>query len=105
MVAKIREELEELEVELAQQNNQQRIEAELGDLLFAVVNLARHAQVNPEQALRRTNHTFQQRFMAIEANLAARGLQPQQLSLAELELEWQRVKKTAAQSGEIKLSE
>ncbi len=105
VVAKIREELEELEVELAQQNNQQRIEAELGDLLFAVVNLARHAQVNPEQALRRTNHTFQQRFMAIEANLAARGMQPQQLSLAELELEWQRVKKTAAQSGEIKLSE
>lgn len=105
VIAKIREELDELEAELPQADNQDRIEAELGDLLFAVVNLARHAQVNPEQALRRTNHTFQQRFMAIEANLAKRGLQPQQLSLEELEYEWQAVKQSAATSGEIKLSE
>ncbi len=105
VMAKIREELDELAAELPQPNNQDRIEAELGDLLFAVVNLARHAQVNPEQALRRTNQTFQQRFMAIEANLAQRGLHAEQLSLDELEQEWQAVKKAAAQHGEIKLSE
>ena len=105
VIAKIREELHELEAELPHANNADRIEAELGDLLFAVVNLARHAQVNPEQALRRTNQTFQQRFMAIEANLAARGLQPAQLSLEQLEQEWQAVKKSAAHSSEIKLSE
>ena len=105
VIAKIREELDELEAELPQADNQDRIEAELGDLLFAVVNLARHAQVNPEQALRRTNQTFQQRFMAIETNLAKRGLQPQQLSLDELEREWQAVKKSAAAGSEIKLSE
>ena len=105
VIAKIREELHELEAELPHANNADRIEAELGDLLFAVVNLARHSQVNPEQALRRTNQTFQQRFMAIEANLAARGLQPAQLSLEQLEQEWQAVKKSAAHSSEIKLSE
>lgn len=92
VIAKIREELDELEAELPLADNSDRIEAELGDLLFAVVNLARHAQVNPEQALRRTNHTFQQRFEAIEANLAKRGLQAQQLTLEQLELEWQAVK-------------
>lgn len=105
VIAKIREELDELEAELPQANNNDRIEAELGDLLFAVVNLARHAQVNPEQALRRTNQTFQQRFEAIEMNLAKRGLQPQQLTLEQLEHEWQAVKKSAAGNDEIKLSE
>lgn len=105
VIGKIREELYELEAELPLANNSDRIEAELGDLLFAVVNLARHAQVNPEQALRRTNHTFQQRFEAIEANLTKRGLQAQQLTLEQLEHEWQAVKKSAALNGEIKLSE
>lgn len=105
VIAKIREELDELEAELPQPDNHDRIEAELGDLLFAVVNLARHAQVNPEQALRRTNHTFQQRFMAIEQNLAERGLSAEQLSLEQLEQEWQAVKKSARRNGEIKLSE
>ncbi|WP_127348173.1 nucleoside triphosphate pyrophosphohydrolase [Pseudidiomarina mangrovi] len=105
VIGKIREELDELEAELPLANNSDRIEAELGDLLFAVVNLARHAQVNPEQALRRTNHTFQQRFEAIEANLTKRGLQAQQLTLEQLEHEWQAVKKSAALNGEIKLSE
>lgn len=105
VLAKIREELAELEAELAAPDHQDRIEAELGDVLFAVVNLARHLQVNPEQALRRTNLTFQQRFQAIEQRLAARGQQPQQLSLELLEQEWQAVKQDARSGGEIPLSE
>lgn len=91
VIAKIREELAEVEVEIAKAD-QQALEGEIGDLLFAVINLARHVQVNPDHALRRTNQKFQQRFQAIENNLAAQGRSPSELSLAELETYWQNVK-------------
>lgn len=93
VLAKIREEIAEVEDELAkQERDQAALEAEIGDVLFAVINLARHAQVNPEHALRRTNVKFKQRFQAIEQRLAANNQQPQQLSLDELEAHWQAVK-------------
>lgn len=88
---KIEEELDEVRVEL-ERGNQEAIAAEIGDLLFAVVNLARHCQVNPEAALQQTNRKFKQRFQAIEANLAAQGLTPAEQSLAELEALWGKVK-------------
>lgn len=93
VLAKIREEIAEVEAELEKnQCDQSALEAEIGDVLFAVVNLARHAQVNPEHALRRTNLKFKQRFQAIEQRLAALQQQPEQLSLDELEAHWQAVK-------------
>ncbi|RUO42286.1 nucleoside triphosphate pyrophosphohydrolase [Pseudidiomarina aestuarii] len=91
VVAKIREELNEVEVELAKRD-QEALEGEIGDLLFAVINLARHVQVHPEQALRRTNQKFQQRFQAIERELSAAGQAPSDLNLTELERYWQKVK-------------
>lgn len=67
-IAKVREELLEVEAELAS-GNQQALEEELGDLLFAAVNIARYMKIDPEQALRRANHKFEQRFKFIEANV------------------------------------
>lgn len=92
---KIREEIAEVEEELARsQRDQQALEAEIGDVLFAVVNLARHAQVNPEHALRRTNLKFKQRFQAIEKRLSELDKNPEELSLDELESHWQAVKRS-----------
>ncbi|WP_276515354.1 nucleoside triphosphate pyrophosphohydrolase [Pseudidiomarina sediminum] len=97
---KIREEIAEVEEELAAAEvDHDALEAEIGDVLFAVVNLARHAHVNPEHALRRTNVKFKQRFQAIEQNLAEQGLRAEALSLEALEEQWQRVKHT--QKSEI----
>ncbi len=90
---KVREELAEVMAELEQETTDpDAVEAEIGDLLFAVVNLARHLQVNPEQALRRTNTKFKRRFQHIEARLREQGLQPDELSLTELEAYWQAAK-------------
>jgi len=91
VIAKIREELAEVEDEI-RANDNAKIAAEIGDLLFAVVNLARHAQVNPEHALRLTNHKFKQRFQWIETQLAQQQRRPEELSLDELETYWQQAK-------------
>ncbi|RZQ56713.1 nucleoside triphosphate pyrophosphohydrolase [Pseudidiomarina tainanensis] len=93
VLAKIREEIAEVEEELARsERDQTALEAEIGDVLFAVVNLARHAQVNPEHALRRTNLKFKQRFQAIEQRLRELNKHPEELNLDELESHWQAVK-------------
>ena len=65
VLAKIREEADEIEAEL-DAGDAEHIEEEIGDLLFAVVNLARHLDVDPESALRGTNLKFERRFAAIE---------------------------------------
>lgn len=94
VIDKIREEIAEVEAELdADHLNQQALEDEIGDVLFAVVNLARHAQVNPENALRRTNVKFKRRFQAIEKRLAEVGKTADELELNELEAYWQEVKR------------
>ena len=67
-------------------------EDELGDLLFTIVNLARFAKVDPEQALRRTNAKFRKRFGYVEQQLQARGAQVEGSSLEELETLWQAAK-------------
>ena len=61
---------------------------EAGDLLFAVVNLARHAGVDPDTALRRTNAKFERRFGFIERTLAAQGRSLDQASLEEMDALW-----------------
>ncbi|WP_258806942.1 nucleoside triphosphate pyrophosphohydrolase [Pseudidiomarina sp. CB1] len=94
VVAKIQEEIAEVEAELdAEHIDQQALEDEIGDVLFAVVNLARHAQVNPEHALRRTNLKFKRRFQAIEQRLAEAGKTAEDMNLEELEECWQQVKR------------
>jgi nucleoside triphosphate diphosphatase len=89
---KITEEIFEVRTEM-DRGDPARIEDEIGDVLFAVVNLARHLRVDPEQALRGASRKFERRFRAVEAALKSSGRAPEALSLDELEAEWQRVKK------------
>jgi nucleoside triphosphate diphosphatase len=89
---KIDEEIGELRREIANDAAPPRIEDEIGDLLFAVVNLARRLAVDPEQALRGTCRKFERRFRQMEAVLAEEGSSPVERSLAELEALWQRAK-------------
>ena len=91
VLAKIREEAAEIEAEL-EAGDPDRLADEVGDLLFAVANLARHLQVDADHALRLTNAKFVKRFNAIEASLAAEGRSPADASLDEMEALWQRAK-------------
>ncbi len=91
VLAKIREETDEIEAEL-DRGDKGRIAAEVGDLLFAVVNLARHLRADPEGALRETNLKFERRFGAIERALATRGKTPKDASLAEMDALWDEAK-------------
>jgi ATP diphosphatase len=92
---KIREEADEIEAELDRaEMDETATAAEVGDLLFAVVNLARHFSVDPEGVLRQTNQKFERRFASIERALAARGKTPQDSTLAEMDALWNEAKET-----------
>lgn len=91
VLRKIREEADEIEAELARAETR-KAATEVGDLLFAVVNLARHLQADPETVLRQTNLKFERRFAAIERALAARGKAPLDASLAEMDALWNEAK-------------
>jgi ATP diphosphatase len=91
VLAKIREECDEIEVEFAA-GLRHKAAAEVGDLLFAVVNLARHLDADPEATLRATNRKFERRFAAIERALAERGKAPQDATLAEMDALWDEAK-------------
>jgi ATP diphosphatase len=92
VLAKIREEADEIEAELDQPDKAEAAAAEVGDLLFAAVNLARHLRADPEDILRQTNLKFERRFAAIERALAARGKTPKQATLAEMDALWDEAK-------------
>jgi ATP diphosphatase len=87
VLAKIREEADEIEAEL-DGSSKADAAAEVGDLLFAVVNLARHLDADPEDVLRQTNLKFERRFGSIERALAARGKKPKEATLAEMDALW-----------------
>ncbi len=70
----------------------QRLEEEVGDLFFVLVNIARYLSLDPESALRKTNRKFKRRFQWMEEQLRSSGRTPQQASMAELEGLWQRAK-------------
>ena len=89
-MAKVREELVEIETAPA---DRATIEAEVGDLLFACVNLARHLNVAAEEALHAASRRFERRFGRIEDRLAAAGQRPEDVDLDRLEALWQAAKR------------
>ncbi|MGM0857835.1 MAG: nucleoside triphosphate pyrophosphohydrolase [Pseudomonadota bacterium] len=91
VLAKIREELDEVEEALAN-GDQQHVHEEVGDLLFAVTNLARTLGANPEQCLRATNAKFERRFRYVEGALEGAGRPLAEASLDEMETYWQSAK-------------
>ncbi len=90
---KLNEEMLELSQELAKGGEHDRLEDELGDMLFVYANLARHLKVDPEAALRRANAKFRRRFGRIEEKLAARGMTPAQSTLEEMDALWNEAKR------------
>lgn len=91
VLAKITEEAAELE-EAAATLPCEKVEEEMGDLLFVMANLARHMKVDPEAALRNANAKFIRRFAAIEAALAKNGRTPDQSNLEEMDALWDAAK-------------
>jgi len=92
VLEKIQEEAAEI-AEAAQSGDKAKIAGEVGDLLFAVVNVARHLGVEPEAALRSTNAKFERRFAAIETALAEQGRRPQDATLTEMDALWDAAKR------------
>lgn len=90
-VAKVREELEEVEAAIG---DREALEAEVGDLLFSAVNVARKLGVVPGPALERANRRFRDRFVEVERLAAARGLDLDAMGIERLEALWQEVKTT-----------
>src|SRR5438093_3692951 len=88
---KVKEELAEIEAETGS-GKRERLEDEVGDLLFAIVNLARKLAIDPRAALERANDKFQRRFEAVEQLAEARGLELGRASLEELDQMWDEVK-------------
>lgn len=93
IIAKIREEIDELEVEIRSGIDHAALEMELGDVLSATVSLARHLEVDPERSLRESNRKFERRFRFIEEALRKRGGSPQTATLAEMTSLWDEAKK------------
>lgn len=92
VTAKVEEELAEIRAELDGEARKSAIDEELGDLLFAVTNLARHLHVEPEGALRRANAKFERRFRRVEAILRAEGIDPSDAGIDRMEAAWNQVK-------------
>jgi len=92
VIEKLHEELGEL-AEARRGTSHEELEGEIGDLLFVLVNLARFMKVDPEQALRRTNGKFRERFGYIERKLAERGKKPSESNIEEMEELWQEAKR------------
>ncbi len=92
VLAKVREELDEIAEEMVQAEPREKLDEELGDLLFAVVNLARVHDIDPEESLRRANSKFERRFRKVEQYLAEKGKTPANSNLEEMDRLWDAVK-------------
>ena len=90
---KLAEEAGELKVELAQNAAWDRIEDEIGDMFFTVVNIARHTQIDPELAIRRANAKFEARFKIMESAVQTAGENLAELSIDRLESYWTQAKR------------
>lgn len=91
VLAKLREEIAEVE-EALDQGDRAHLQEEIGDMLFVIANLARHADIEPEAALGDANVKFCRRFRHIEAGLAARGISLAEASLEEMDALWHEAK-------------
>ena len=98
VLAKLKEEVSEYSQAL-RDNDSDHMEEELGDLLFTLVNLARHARVDPELALRRTNRKFRERFASIERELRRQGTTLEASTISEMERLWQQAKIQQTKAG------
>ncbi len=90
---KVKEEMNELKKEVKISENKDKMENELGDLLFALVNYARFIDINPEDALERTNKKFIKRFQYLEKGIKKQGKNINDLSLKEMDVYWEEAKK------------
>jgi ATP diphosphatase len=92
---KVLEEIEEVKAEVYVRRQQQdKIEDEIGDLFFAIVNLSRHLEVNPDVALKKANEKFSKRFSLVQKFAANEDLELTNLHMDALELLWDKAKKT-----------
>ena len=89
---KVQEELQELRDEI-ETGNQEKMEAEFGDVLFSMINYARFLKINPEDALERTNKKFIKRFQYLESKAAELGKSLSDMTLAEMDVFWNEAKK------------
>lgn len=89
---KVQEELQELQVEVAA-GNQDKMESEFGDVLFSMINYARFLNLNPEDALERTNKKFIKRFQYLESKAQELGKPLMEMTLAEMDVFWEEAKK------------
>ena len=90
---KVKEEFEELHVELNENENTKKVEKEFGDVLFSMINYARFIGVDPESALERTNKKFISRFTFLEQEIKLKGLKMDEMTLGEMDLIWNKSKK------------
>ena len=90
---KVKEELAEFEAEV-ELNDKAKMEAEYGDLLFSLVNYSRHIDINPEDALERTNKKFRARFQAMEQLIHADGKNLSEMNLEQMDVYWEKVKQS-----------
>ncbi len=91
VIEKLKEELEELKIEV-QVQNQDKMEAEFGDVLFSLINYARFLKINPENALERTNKKFIKRFQYLEEKAKEKNKPLTEMSLAEMDIFWEEAK-------------
>ncbi len=98
VIGKLHEEVAELEAELngIGPRNDAKVREEMGDVLFVIANLARHLGVEPETALQQTNAKFMRRFQAMESEARSSGRDFREMSLAEQDALWERVKRAEA---------
>jgi ATP diphosphatase len=91
VIEKLQEEIDELKQAVAG-SDRNEIEGEIGDLLFTIANIARHFDIEPDHALRRTNHKFRSRFSYMENNINQSGKSLEEADLPQMELLWQEAK-------------
>ena len=91
VIEKVEEELIELKLEI-QKNNQKNIKDELGDLLFSVINLSRHLEIDASEAINQANHKFEKRFKLMEQEIAKNNQEIENLTSEELEEFWVKIK-------------
>jgi XTP/dITP diphosphohydrolase len=89
----VKEELNEFETEVKHQADKEAKEKEFGDILFALINYARKMDINPEDALERTNKKFIQRFKYLESTVTQQGKSLKDMSLEEMDRHWEEAKK------------